>query len=144
MKKSELKSLIREVIKEELAKTRDLTEAPADLKADRSRPNPVLKGSYEDLAFKIQQSPEFTKAFKADGEVLGDKVYALIKDTAISKYPKIASNTKEIENAVTAVAKILRDFIKEDDRDSDFFDWRRDNELDKHYKDTHDVFGNEY
>mgnify|MGYP003292678043 CR=1 FL=1 len=47
MKKSELRSLIREVLQEELAKARVLTEALIVDKAsadNRSRPNPVLSG----------------------------------------------------------------------------------------------------
>jgi hypothetical protein len=143
MKKSELRNLIREVLQEELAKTNILTEAPVDIAPDkRSRPNPVLRGGYEDLAFKIHQSDEFLKAFKADGNVVGDKVYAIIKDTAIVQYPK--ATPQELEKAVNSIARIIRDFAKEDDRDSDFYDWRKDNDLDKYYKDTHDIFGNEY
>ena len=143
MKKSELRSLIKEVLQEELEKARSLAEAPvAAPDKQRSRPNPVLKGGYEDLAFKIQQSDEFTKAFAADGSVIGDKVYALIKDNAIAKYPK--ATPKDLDNAVTNIARILRDFVKEDDRDSDFYDWHKDTDTDKYYKDTHDIFGNEY
>lgn len=138
MKKSELRSIIREVLREELAKAPKLTEAPED----RSRPNPVLSGGYEDIAFKIHQSDEFTKAFSADGSVIGDKVYALIKDTVISKYPKATSQDRD--KAVTAITKILRDFIASDDKDSDFYDWRKETEKDKVFKDTHDIFGNEY
>lgn len=51
MKKSELRSLIREVLQEELAKARVLTEAPVVDKAsadNRSRPNPVLSGGCKD------------------------------------------------------------------------------------------------
>lgn len=145
MKKSELRSLIREVLQEELAKARVLTEAPIVDKApvdNRSRPNPVLSGGYEDMAHKIYQSDEFTKAFQADGSVIGDKVYALIKDVAIAKYPKATS--QDLEKAVTTISKILRDFVKEEDRDSDFYDWRKDDEKDKIYKNAHDIFGNEY
>lgn len=143
MTKSELRTFIREVLHEELAKNRGLTEAQVDSKLDnRSRPNPVLRGGFEDIAFKIQQSDEFTKAFKADGNVIGDKVTALIKDTAITKYPK--ASPKDLENSVTNITKILRDFIQNDDRDSDFYDQHKDAIINKHYKDTHDALGNEY
>ena len=143
MKKSELRNLIREVLQEELAKAKVLTEAPVDIAPGKySKLNPVHRGGYEDLAFKIYQSDEFTKAFKADGNSIGDKVYTIIKDTAITQYPKASS--QELEKATNSIARILRNFAKEDDRDSDFFDWRKESELDKYYKDTHDVFGNEY
>ena len=143
MKKSELRNLIREMLREELAHVSSLTEAPADLDpTKRSRPAPVRKGSYEDLAFKIHQSDEFIKAFKADGNVVGDKVYAMIKDAAIVQYPK--ANDQELAKAVNSIARVIRDYAKDNDRDSDFYDWDVDNTLDRYFSNTHDEFGNEY
>ena len=77
MNRTELKDIIREVLKEELAKmtiTEDTDHSPM-VNRDSAK---ARSWSADTLASNIYRKPEFKKAFEDDGWVLGDKVEALV------------------------------------------------------------------
>ena len=80
MTRSELKSIIREMLHEELKSLREATDRPMALRL----PQPVRANSFAALAAKIYNSDEFMDAFIEDGQTIGDTVDAIIYD-AVAK-----------------------------------------------------------
>lgn len=140
MTNSELKSLIRTVLKEELAK---LQEAPvADIKPGSQRPTITHPWDAESTASDIYESDEFTEAFADDGWVFGDHVYDLVERKVSEKFGNQSAMTHD--KTVAKVISHLRRFAKKQDRESDFFDWAADETVARIYKNSHDEYGNEY
>jgi hypothetical protein len=81
MTKSELKEMIREVLKEELSKRNQLKESVEVLD--------VAASEVDDLARDVYIDDEFEKAYEADGHTVGEAVEALIVDVVASEYPNI-------------------------------------------------------
>lgn len=147
MKKSELRTLIREILEEELTKAslgsrtqicEDQDHTPANNKyLDKAR-----SWSADSLASDIYRNPAFKKAFEDDGWVLGDKVCDLV-EKEVGKYflnRKPEENKKNIDQVLAA----LDHYTAKENKDSDFYDWRKDVDTDKIIKDTHDKSGNAY
>jgi hypothetical protein len=79
MKKSELRQLIREVLKEELENRKQLKESVDVLDVSASE--------VDDLAHDVFIDAEFDAAYKADGYTVGDAVNQLIVDVISYEYP---------------------------------------------------------
>lgn len=140
MTNGELKSLIRTILKEELAK---LQESPiADVKPRPQQSTITHPWDAESTASDIYESDEFTEAFADDGWVFGDHVYDLVERKVSAKFGN--QSVAVHDKTVAKVISHLRRFAKKQDRESDFYDWSADETVSKIYQDTHDVFGNEY
>lgn len=141
MTNGELKTLIRTILKEELAK---LNEAPAlDVRpTSNTAPKTVRSWSEQSLASELYESEAFDEAFAEDGWAFGNAVYNLVEQEVIAKYGK--QTPEACDKLVTKVISHLRRFASNRDKDSDFFDWAADETITKIYKDTHDAYGNEY
>ncbi len=79
MKKSELRQLIREVLKEELDRRSQLKESAEVLD--------VAASEVDDLARDVFVDAEFEAAYEADGHIIGEAVEQLIVDVIASEYP---------------------------------------------------------
>lgn len=79
--KSELKEMIREVLREELDTRSQLQESEEVLD--------VAASEVDDLARDVFVDDEFDKAYKADGYTVGEAVEALIVDVVAYEYPDI-------------------------------------------------------
>lgn len=76
--KSELKNLIRETLREELA---SMKESAEELDVSASE--------VDDLAKDVFIDAEFEDAYKADGNTIGEAVEALIVEVISSEYPNV-------------------------------------------------------
>lgn len=144
MTKSELRSLIKEMLQEELSKAKVLTEASAVLDRPQrtTRPTPVRSKSSEDIAATIYNNPEFQNAFEDDGWIIGDKVGNMIEAEVAASYPNRKGS--EFDKTVDEVMSYLDNFTASENKASDFFDWSKDDDIARIYNSTHDRFGNEY
>lgn len=169
MKKSELKALIKEMLREELAamdkpsesgaatneqepeaevlEEETLTETPVlDRPNTRTNNHGVRAGTYADVAVNIQLTPEFEDAYYIDGTVYGEEVAEVI-DTAVTKaYPSL--DQAGHEKAVIAVRAELAKIMSSSDAYSDDaafdYDSSDDEILDSIYSTYFDGYGNEY
>lgn len=144
MTKSELRSLIKEMLQEELSKAKVLTESPAVLDRPQrtTRPTPVRTKSSEDIAATIYNNPEFQNAFEDDGWVIGDRVGSMIEAEVAANYPNRKGT--EFDKTVDEVMSYLDNFTASENKSSDFFDWSKDDDIARIYNSTHDEYGNEY
>lgn len=141
MNKTELKNMIREVLREELTKmsvTEDTDHNPM-INRDSSK---ARSWSADTLASNIYRKPEFKKAFEDDGWVLGDKVEALVTKEVSAYF--INKKSSDLNKNVDQVLSALDHYTAKENKDSDFYDWRKDDAIKKIHDDTHDKFGNEY
>jgi hypothetical protein len=144
VKKSELRTLIRRILKEELSKipAKSLQEA-ADQGSDQRRRTTITKaGSVEDLASNIFESDKFQKAFAADGSVFNRKSEDFVTDVVISKFPKLTD--AEREETINQVIIELKKLTKNTDKDQDALDARATKEIKKIKDDNFDIFNNLY
>lgn len=115
MKKSELRSIIREMLHEELEKMNNvaLTEsaAVAEPQAPAHSAAPVEAGSVLDTAYDIFNSPEFAEALAIDGGVMGDACMHVIDNAIVDYWP--TANTHQFNrtrnNLEILLSRILND-----------------------------------
>lgn len=144
MTKSELRTLIKEMLHEELSKAKVLTEAPAVLDRPQKthNPTPVRPKSSEDIAASVYNNPDFQDAFEDDGWVIGDKVGLMIEDEVATYYPNRSGS--DFDRTIYEVMSYIENFTASENKDSDFFDWSKDADIARIYNNTHDEYGNEY
>jgi hypothetical protein len=140
MNKTELQNIIREVLREELAKIiiEDTDRNPM-VNRDSAK---ARSWSADALASNIYRKPEFKKAFEDDGWVLGDKVEALVTKEVSAYF--INKKSSDLNKNVDQVLTALDHYTAKENKDSDFYDWRKDDAIKKIHDDTHDEYGNEY
>jgi hypothetical protein len=118
MKKSELRQMIKEVLKEEMSKMGTLTESPvidrpsSDRPSSRmpgeNRPSIVKAGTYPDVAVTIGEDPAFLDILERnDNYVHSDEVQDYIRREVIKAYPRLSS--EKIPVAVYEVSRRLYD-----------------------------------
>ena len=76
--KNELKEMIREILREELASIKESVEV-LDVSASE----------VDDLARDVYIDAEFEDAYKADNYIVGEAVEALIVEVISSEYPEV-------------------------------------------------------
>lgn len=79
--KNELKAMIKEALREELAIRTSIKESFEELDVSASE--------VDDLARDVFVDKEFDAAYKADGYVVGEAVEALIVEVVASEYPNV-------------------------------------------------------
>lgn len=147
MKKSELRTLIKEMLQEELTKLRENKSEVETLQEASDAPGKhgttiTRAGSVEDLASNIFESDDFQNAFAADGSVFGYGTEDVVADAVAVKFPR--ASVTEREQIIDRIMVELKRLAKELDKDSDMYDRGIDRDLEKIYNDNFDVFGNQY
>lgn len=94
--KTELKGMIREVLREELARKYELKES-FDEVLD------VSASEVDDLARDVYIDAEFEDAYRADGNTVGEAVEALIIEVISAEYPDtdLGSVPERVSNALS-------------------------------------------
>jgi uncharacterized protein YkuJ len=94
--KSELKTMIRETLREELAPIKESVET-LDVSASE----------VDDLARDVYIDAEFEDAYKADGYTVGEAVEALIVEVISSEYPNVDDLGSIPERVADALSNML-------------------------------------
>lgn len=139
--------MIKEILKEELTNlslesskliTEDTDHAPM-VNRDSAK---ARSWSADTLASNIYRKPEFKKAFEDDGWVLGDKVEALVEKEVGTYF--INKKPADLEKNIDQVLAALDHYTAKENKDSEIYDWRKDDAIKKIHDDTHDKSGNAY
>lgn len=147
MNKSELKSLIKEMLREELDQLDqvDDQQLPRIRQNSQSQRNSHAYSAWtlQSLASNIYLSDSFQKAFKADGNAFGNEVYNVVAAEVDAKAP---SKTREVQSRkIDIVMGCLKRLAADRDVDNYLSDWDdTDDFLARVYSNTHDDYGNEY
>lgn len=149
MKKSELREMIKEVLKEEMSKMDTLTESPVIDKpsssvSDKSRPSLVKTGTYPDVAVTIGEDPAFLDILERnDNNVYSDEVQDYIRREVTKIYPRLSS--EKIPVAVAEVSRRLYDrFDPFSDANLPAYDPDPTGDIELIKKRYFDEYGNQY
>jgi hypothetical protein len=145
MKKSELREMIREVLKEEMSKMGTLTESPViDRMSGESRPSIVKAGTYPDVAVTIGEDPAFLDVLERnDNDVHSDEVQDYIRREVTKIYPRLSS--EKIPVAVAEVSRRLYDrFDPFSDANLPAYDPDPTGDIDLIKQRYFDEYGNQY
>ena len=107
MKKSELREMIRDILKEEMSKMNSLTESPVLDRApvERNSVKPVEAGSYVDVATDLYNDASFMDTVYGEGTVYSDEVAELIEAAVDTAYPNL--NPSDRQKAITEITAEL-------------------------------------
>lgn len=95
MKKSELRTMIREMLHEELAKMNDTKLTEATQTPSRYGETPLAAGTVKDAAYNVYLSTDFEDALAIDGGIMGDECAAVIADAAARYWPSANAYQQE-------------------------------------------------